>query len=82
MANKWIPRLISATIKGFSLTKEASVRLKLRYEDIVNSLSNLAETQDWMEMVNLGQTYEERDMMALEITKAGPGKPNVLIEGG
>jgi len=53
-----------------------------RYEDIVLYLETLAKTQGWLNVVKLGETFEGRDLVALEITKAGPGRPNVLIEGG
>ncbi len=31
---------------------------------------------------NIGQSLEGRDMNVLVLSKAGPGKPNVLIEAG
>ena len=35
-----------------------------------------------MSTVSIGKSHEGRDMRVLQITKAGPGKPNVWIEAG
>jgi len=51
--------------------------------DVLNQfLDALAGANDWAEVINIGQSYEGRDMNVLAITKAGPGAPNVWIEAG
>jgi len=37
---------------------------------------------DWASVINIGQSYEGRDMNVLAITKAGPGAPNIWLEAG
>lgn len=39
----------------------------------------------WFGFVNsstIGKSFEGRDMKVLQILKAGPGKPNIWIDGG
>jgi carboxypeptidase A4 len=51
--------------------------------DILNQfLDAQAAANDWAEVINIGQSYEGRDMNVLAITKAGPGAPNVWLEAG
>merc|ERR1711872_698819 len=51
--------------------------------DILNQfLDALAEKNDFAEVLNIGKSYEGRDMKVLAITKAGPGAPNVWLEAG
>jgi len=51
--------------------------------DVLNQfLDALAGANDWAEVINIGQSYEGRDMNVLAITKAGPGAPNVWLEAG
>lgn len=45
-------------------------------------LDALAEANDFAEVINIGQSYEGRDMKVLAVTKAGPGAPNVFLEAG
>jgi hypothetical protein len=45
-------------------------------------LDALAEANDFAEVINIGKTYEGRDMNVLAITKAGPGAPSVWLEAG
>merc|ERR1711923_191253 len=45
-------------------------------------IQGLADANDFAEIINIGQSYEGRDMNVLAITKAGPGKPNVWLEAG
>jgi len=45
-------------------------------------LSALADSTDWAHVINIGQSYEGRDMNVLAITKAGPGAPNIWLEAG
>jgi len=51
--------------------------------DVLNEfLDVLAEKNDFANIINIGKSYEGRDMNVLAITKAGPGKPNVWLEAG
>merc|ERR1712233_70797 len=40
-------------------------------------IAALADANDWANVINIGQSYEGRDMNVLAITKAGPGAPAV-----
>merc|ERR1711923_667149 len=52
------------------------------HEDLNAFIQGLADANDFAEIINIGQSYEGRDMNVLAITKAGPGKPNVWLEAG
>jgi len=53
------------------------------HEDLQAFIQGLADTNaDWARIINIGQTYEGRDMNVLAIEKAGPGAPNVWLEAG
>jgi len=53
------------------------------YEDLTNYIDDLASLDpENMKVVSLGQTFEERDLWMLQISKAGPNAPIVYIEGG
>jgi len=45
-------------------------------------LDALAASNDFANIINIGKSYEGRDMNVLAITKAGPGAPNVWLEAG
>jgi len=45
-------------------------------------LDALAADNEWANVINIGQSYEGRDMNVLAVTKAGPGAPNVWLEAG
>ena len=45
-------------------------------------IDGLAEQNDFVNTVSIGKSHEGRDMRVLQITKAGPGAPNVFIEAG
>jgi len=45
-------------------------------------IESLADTNEWANIINIGKSYEGRDMQVLAITKAGPGAPNVWLEAG
>ena len=45
-------------------------------------IDDLASQNDFLNVVSIGKSLEGRDMRVLQITKAGPGKPNVWIEAG
>jgi len=51
--------------------------------DTLNAfLAEHAAANDFANVINIGKSYEGRDMNVLAITKAGPGKPNIWIEAG
>jgi murein tripeptide amidase MpaA len=51
--------------------------------DVGSPWSSLADANaDWASVINIGQSYEGRDMNVLAITKAGPGAPNIWLEAG
>ena len=52
------------------------------HDELNAYIDDLAATNDFISTVSIGQSHEGRDMRVLQITKAGPGKPNVWIEAG
>jgi len=51
--------------------------------DVLNEfLDSLAADNDFAEVINIGQSYEGRDMNVLAIRKAGEGAPSVFLEAG
>jgi len=51
--------------------------------DTINEfLDALAAANDFANVINIGKSYEGRDMNVLALTKAGPGAPNVWLEAG
>merc|ERR1712002_105195 len=52
------------------------------HEDLNAFIQGLADANDFAEIINIGQSYEGRDMNVLAITKAGPGAPNIWLEAG
>jgi len=53
------------------------------HEDLNTLISGWADANaDFARIINIGQSYEGRDMNVLAIEKAGPGKPNVWLESG
>merc|ERR1712227_957305 len=52
------------------------------HEDLNAFIQGLADANDFASIINIGQSFEGREMNVLAITKAGPGKPNVFIEAG
>ncbi len=55
-----------------------------RYDELVEYVNAIAELEpDWASVVSIGSTYDGRDMVALELTKAGDrAVGNVLIQAG
>ncbi len=55
-----------------------------RYDEIVQYINDIAELEpEWARVVSIGPTYEGRDMMALELSKAGDNAvANILIQAG
>jgi len=52
------------------------------HADLNTFIQGIADANDWASIIDIGQSYEGRDMKVLAITKAGPGAPNVFIEAG
>jgi len=52
------------------------------YETIVAWMESLAASQDYINIVNIGNSYEGRQTKVLTITKAGPEAKNVWVESG
>jgi murein tripeptide amidase MpaA len=50
------------------------------FNEFIDELA--ASNSDWVNTVSIGKTVEGRDMRVIQITKAGPGKPNVWMEAG
>jgi len=51
--------------------------------DVLNEfIQALADANDFARIINIGQSYEGRDMNVLAIEKAGPGATNVWLEAG
>jgi len=51
--------------------------------DTINQfLDALAAANDWASVINIGQSYEGRDMNVLALTKAGKGAPIIWLEAG
>jgi len=51
--------------------------------DVLNEfLDSLAADNDFAEVINIGKSYEGRDMNVLAIRKAGEGAPSVFLEAG
>ena len=45
-------------------------------------IDNLATQFSYVNTVSIGQSYENRDMRVIQISKAGSGAPHVFIEAG
>merc|ERR1719187_304604 len=52
------------------------------HEDLNEFVTALADGNEWASIVNIGQSYEGRDMLVLAVEKAGPGAPSVWLEAG
>merc|ERR1719219_1310885 len=52
------------------------------YADLNTFIQGIADANDWASIIDIGQSYEGRDMKVLAMTKAGAGAPNVFIEAG
>jgi len=51
--------------------------------DTINQfLDALAAANDWASVINIGKSYEGRDMNVLALTKAGEGAPIIWLEAG
>merc|ERR1719219_691191 len=52
------------------------------HADLNTFIQGMADANDWASIIDIGQSYEGRDMKVLAITKAGAGAPNVWLEAG
>jgi len=52
------------------------------HEDLNTWIAGLADANDFARIINIGKSYEGRDMNVLAIEKAGAGAPNVWLEAG
>ena len=52
------------------------------HADLNMFIQGLSDANDWASIIDIGKSYEGRDMKVLALTKAGPGKPNVWLEAG
>ena len=52
------------------------------HADLNMFIQGLADTNEWASIIDIGKSYEGRDMKVLALTKAGPGKPNIWLEAG
>ena len=79
---------VGAMIESQKMTKSAPYDGRISFdqyyphEELNAYIDDLAATNDFLNTVSIGQSHEGRDMRVLQITKAGPGKPNVWIEAG
>ena len=54
-----------------------------RFDEIVEYIEAVADLYDWANAKGIGQTYEGREMMALELTKPGDDAvANIYIQAG
>ena len=53
-----------------------------RHQTINDFLLELNATSPLVNVVNIGKSYEGRDMLVIQIGKGGQGKPNVWVEAG
>jgi len=51
-------------------------------DDLNEFITALADANDFARIINIGQSYEGREMKVLAIEKAGPGAPNIWLEAG
>jgi len=52
------------------------------HDDLNTWIAGLADANDFARIINIGKSYEGRDMNVLAIEKAGAGAPNVWLEAG
>merc|ERR1712042_120736 len=52
------------------------------HEDLNTWIAGLADANDFARIINIGKSYEGRDMNVLAIEKAGPGAPSIWLEAG
>jgi len=83
-----VEQLIQDTKPAPKKTKSEGTRYAMDWEDyhdhdtLNEFIAALAEANEFASIINIGQSYEGRDMNVLAITKAGPGAPNIWLEAG
>ena len=54
-----------------------------RLEDLNEFITALADANpDFAQVINIGQSYEGREMLVLAVEKAGPGAASIWLEAG
>merc|ERR1719391_1018286 len=83
-----IDEVESEAMKTKKMKKDVKKDYDLDWDDYYDHdtlnqfLDALAAANDWASVINIGKSYEGRDMNVLAITKAGPGAPNIWLEAG
>merc|ERR1712002_339533 len=83
-----VEKLIQETKPSGKAVKSDGKRYAMDWDDyhdhdVLNEfIAALSDANDFANIINIGKSYEGRDMNVLAITKAGPGKPNVWLEAG
>jgi murein tripeptide amidase MpaA len=83
-----VEKLIKETEPAAKSVKSDGKRYAMNWDDyqrhdVLNEfIEALADANDFASIINIGQSYEGRDMKVLAITKAGPGAPNIFLESG
>jgi len=52
------------------------------HDELNAFIGALADANEWANIINIGQSYEGRDMNVLALTKCGAGCPNIWLEAG
>merc|ERR1712002_1206360 len=83
-----VEKLIQETKPSGKAVKSAGKRYAMDWDDyhdhdtLNEFIAALADANDFASIVNIGQSYEGRDMNVLAIEKAGAGAPNIWLEAG
>merc|ERR1712236_41550 len=83
-----VEKLIQETKPSGKAVKSDGKRYAMDWNDyhdhdtINEFIAALADANDFANIINIGQSYEGRDMNVLAITKAGPGAPSIFLEAG
>merc|ERR1712058_111608 len=83
-----VEKLIQDTKPSPKSSKSEGKRYAMNWDDyqrhdVLNEfIESLADANDFASIIDIGKSYEGRDMKVLAITKAGAGAPNVFLEAG
>merc|ERR1712066_924426 len=83
-----VEKLIQDTKPSPKSSKSEGKRHTMNWDDyqrhdVLNEfIESLAEANDFASIIDIGKSYEGRDMKVLAVTKAGPGAPNIFLESG
>merc|ERR1719462_1119746 len=83
-----IDEVESEAMKTKKMKKDVKKDYDLDWDDYYDHdtlnqfLDALAAANDWASVINIGKSYEGRDMNVLALTKAGEGAPNIWLESG